>query len=367
MGEDATGYEPTRTVKTEESYRRIFRVMTNGASKALGEKATLGKTIDWYVANHGVWSAATIRSYNAGLKQRLLDLRLAGRLPEETHKELCDIISTGPTPQKKGASIARGPARKRKSIKDTEVDRLMQNLAASKKLDDRVLLFLIINSIRFFPRPGEWVGAWYNAETCTLMFPNSKRTNDRGGVDSEREFDLSKASDEDLELIQRFLQILASAVDRVDGDWDVMISRQKGRLKRWCEKLQIKRIAFYTFRHVGMATARAVYDRRELAYLSGHIATGTAGTHYPDERTGLKGPVADLVGTTTVSPDRLHGIRVTDKSNMTREEVLGPRGQGRSQSPSTSHRDRRWCADVDPRRSVPLSSWEITAAARTLG
>ena len=332
MGEDATGYEPTRTVETEENYRRIFRVMTNCASKALGEKATLGKTIDWYVANNGVWSAATIRSYRAGLKQRLLDLRLSGRLPEETHKELCDIISTGPTPQKKESSIARGPARKRKSIKDTEVDMLMQNLAASKKSDDHILLFLIINSIRFFPRPGEWSGAWYNAATRKLMFPNSKRTNDRGGVEPEREFDLSKASDEDLELIQRFLQVLASAVDRVDGDWDVMISRQKGRLKRWCEKLHIKRIAFYTFRHCGMATAKNIYTRSELAYLGGHIATGTAGTHYADKKTGLKGPIANQVGTTTVSSDKLHGIRVTDKSNMTKEEVLGPRGQGRSQS-----------------------------------
>lgn len=131
---------------------------------------------------------------------------------------------------------------------------------------------------------GEWIGT--RLEGTILVTPNAKNTNGRANG-PERERDLSGYSSDRIADLKQFMIDLRAAAEAAGG-WARLHSRLSARLARVCRRLGIRRIAFYTVRHVGIATAKRTMPVEQVAACAGHASVLTAGSHYAKSRHGWK-------------------------------------------------------------------------------
>ncbi|WP_354063330.1 hypothetical protein [Devosia sp. 2618] len=144
---------------------------------------------------------------------------------------------------------------------------------------------LLAYGVALFLRPVEYLGA--RVDGNTLIVPNAKATNGRANGDvRKRSSDnmAPKAKASLVKFLSHFGEVAAAA-----ESWKKFHDRLSARLARICKTLNIRRVSFYTLRHVGMATAKTWMTPHEVAAAAGHASMRTATSHYAKRRSGWHG------------------------------------------------------------------------------
>jgi hypothetical protein len=273
--EDATGRRVDRTIDTEKSYRNRYRNLSRCAGV---DPLNLEGAIDWFVGRHDHWSAATIRQYRACL---ILAIEEAKRTPEALD-ELLGRVKQGPCPRKFGPR--RTSALKRRSIPRRLFRRLIRRLMDGRHPDDMLAARLLSHNVILFMRPGEWL--WATIRGNVLTIKNGKATNGRA-LGTHRQLDLRDYGESgvgDLSDLLATLKLRAKDAESFRSLWAKLASR----IARACKRIRIKRLAPYSTRHVGMATAKTWMSPAEVAASAGHKTTATATAHYARRQTGWR-------------------------------------------------------------------------------
>jgi len=275
---DCTGRLVDRTEATAAAYRRRYEELRWAVAQVQVD-AEIEDVIIWFCTQDGRWSASTIRQYRAAIAAEVARVIVDTSWRESL---LAQLRNHSPAPKVGGPR--RTSARKRKSLPEPEVRQVVEFLRASGRPRDRLIANLLLYGIRLFPRPGEWVVSYFVG--ATFVVPNAKNTNGRANGD-ERERDLSSLGGKRLSKLRQFLVRLRAAAGAAGG-WARLHGRLSSRLARVCRRLGIRRIALYTVRHVGIATAKLVMPAEEVAACAGHASVLTAASHYAKARHGWK-------------------------------------------------------------------------------
>jgi hypothetical protein len=270
---DATGREVSRTEGTVASYRARYRRLFDAAGV---ERDDCARAVDWFAAQDNRWAPATISQYRAALRQAIED---SGSTLAEL-ESLARRLTEGPRARQSGSP--RTSARKRRSIPRREFRRLIRWLIARPHPDDRLAARLLSHNVLLFLRPVEWQTT--AVEDGFLIIRNAKATNGRA-IGSERRRDLSDYGDDGAKDLRDLLVILSTRAAAAGG-YGRLWARLASRIARACEQVEIKRVALYTTRHVGMANAKSWMSPEEVAASAGHKTTATATSHYAKRRTG---------------------------------------------------------------------------------
>ncbi len=234
--------------------------------------------VNWFVGADGRWAKPTISQYRAAIVQGIEDA--SGKLGTQASELLMARLKEGPLARTNGPP--RTSARKRKSIPPAEYGALIETLNRGSHPDDRLAARLLRHNVRLFLRPSEWETAII--EQGFLVVKNGKHTNGRG-LGTHRRLDLIEygaAGLRDLSSLLRAVKERTRKSKSFRHVWGSLASR----INRTCEAIGIKRVAPYSSRHAGMATARRWMTAQEVAAAAGHKTTATATKHYAKRRTG---------------------------------------------------------------------------------
>jgi hypothetical protein len=272
---DATGREVARTEETVISYRARYPRLFDAAGVDHDDYAG---AVDWFAAQHNRWAPATISQYRAALRQAIEDSGTT--LAKEELGGLAGRLTEGPRARQGGSP--RTSARKRRSVPRGEFRRLIRRLIAGPHPDDRLAARLLSHNVLLFLRPVEWQTA--AVENGFLIIRNAKATNGRA-FGRERRRDLRDYGDDGVTDLCNLLVTLSTRAAAAGG-YGRIWARLASRIARACEHVEIKRIAPYSTRHVGMANAKSWMSPAEVAASAGHKTTATATSHYAKRRTG---------------------------------------------------------------------------------
>ena len=296
---------PTRTAKTEAAYLKraeqlrlqAFKETWQSAQNAAPDPSQfqLSEVIAWYCGQDERWSKSTIRQYQAALRFAV------ERAVETYHLSISDMAGAlakldGPPKAIKARSAWSKPrtsARKRQSVLLPELEAVIDFLENGMEIDRIAGLYLQCN-VRIALRPVEWQSA--TLDGALLSVECAKFTNCRG-IDSIRGLDLHAILVERpdfLDSVERLVLALHKALEDA-GSWATVWSRLASRIARACRLLSISRMALYTPRHVGLATAKQTMSPVEVAALAGHASDRTAQWHYAHSRTGFSSSIAVAV------------------------------------------------------------------------
>lgn len=279
MSVDCTGRVVDRTRKTEADYAKRAKQLFQQAKRDDASINDLAGVVDWFCRQHARWAPSTVRQYRAAL---LYDLASdADHFDDQP--TLSKALGAGPRAKEGGPK--RTSSRKRKSLSIDEFTKLVENLNRSVHADDKLILGFVALGAALFLRPIEYLDA--EVTGTTIIVQNAKATNGRANG-TVRARDLSTMPPGTLDNLKTFLVALKKAL-ATTGDWRRLRDRLAARLARVCKKLAMKRVSLYTFRHVGIATAKTWMAPVEVAASAGHGSVRTATTHYAKRRTGWPG------------------------------------------------------------------------------
>lgn len=143
-------------------------------------------------------------------------------------------------------------------------------------------------------RPVELRGARLKGKV--LFLPNAKR---RPGHDRERAIDIAALEKDVLEGTRLMLRLIDHDLGKAEfAAWEKTIAEQ---LRRACNRIKIRELSPYSFRHVAIASwSAAGLPPEEIARLCGHLSIRTAHTHYARASAGHK---RNAVARAALSPD----------------------------------------------------------------
>ncbi|UYQ72577.1 hypothetical protein OF122_01955 [Pelagibacterium flavum] len=123
-------------------------------------------------------------------------------------------------------------------------------------------------------RPIEMRGAVLEGEKLILL--NAKK---RPGQDTTRVLDLSELHKDVLMGLNLLLKLIDHDLSKREfAKWQKCLA---GQITRACERVKIRNLSLYSFRHVAIATwTRAGLSALEIAKLCGHLSIRTAHAHY---------------------------------------------------------------------------------------
>ena len=270
----------TRTAQTEEAYRRRLASLIAMAARENVSEPSILATALWFVSQHERWRRATVAQYRASLQFGASEALHAGGLSASMVKQLTAVLASGP--RHKIGGTKQTSSRKRKTLPDEDIDAVIASIRLGTHRLDRFLPAYIAFSIIFFPRPGEWATA--RIEGSYLVFENAKNTNDRAHG-RERSLSIAGLDSRRQGLLAHFLRDMAAHAAS-EGSHAKLMTLLAARLARHSKQAGIKRVAPYTFRHLGMATAKRFLEVAAVAAAAGHGSSRTASEHYAKRRYG---------------------------------------------------------------------------------
>jgi hypothetical protein len=272
--EDATGRVATRTAETEKDYERRYESLCKRAGV---DPSDLAGVVAWFLTNDDEWSASTVRQYRA-----VISVAIEAKEIGLAAQDLLQRVKQRPRPRKTGPR--RTSALKRRSIPRRLFRRLIDKLMEGHHPDDKLAARLLSHNVVLFLRPGEWLGATIGGNVLTIK--NEKATNGRG-LGTHRQLDLRDYGEDGVGDLTDLLATLKSQVDDVES-FRRLWAKLASRIARTCRQIRIKRVAPYSTRHFGIATAKRWMSPAEVAASAGHKTTVTAGTHYARRQTGWR-------------------------------------------------------------------------------
>ena len=297
--QDVTGLTVDRTPGTDRSYRARYPSLCRCAGVHPG---CLEDVIDWFVGKHDHWSKATIRQYRAALSLAIED----AESELEGGEDLLARLKQGPRPRKSGPR--RTSALKRRTIPEHLFARLIGRLMDGRHPDDRLAARLLNHNVILFMRPGEWLRA--TIQNNILIIRNGKATNGRA-LGSHRRLDLRDYGASELSDLFDLLATLKARAKDAES-FRRLWAKLASRIARACKQIRIKRVAPYSTRHVGMATAKTWMSPEEVAASAGHKTTATATAHYARRRTGWRNK---LSGVAYPMPEEVARVIRSPKAN----------------------------------------------------
>ena len=283
---DATGRVPSRTESTVFAYVKRIGHLWAQAESETDQPQTLVSLINWFSRSHGRWAPSTIRQYRAALRLRL-EQEEAGGTPEPQVEALRTLLRQGPEPAPK-PRLGRTSAKKRKTLRLTDLERLLRRLREGAT-ENALLGNLIACNLHVGLRPCEFEAV--HLEGNAVVARCGKATNGRS-VGTYRRASVPKYRFDEVPFALSFEETIGWFKRLCKQSNAVLVlSRLSSRLARHCRKLKIRRVCFYTLRHVCLASAKQVMDQAGVAALAGHASSRTAGLHYARSRYGLSSVV----------------------------------------------------------------------------
>lgn len=274
----------TRTAKTEEAYRQRLASLIAMAARETFAEPSLPATALWFVSQHERWRRATVAQYRASLQFGAGEALHAGGVSARMAEQLTAVLANGPRHKVGGVKLTS--SRKRKTLPDADIDALIASIRLGTHRLDRLLRAYIAFSIIFFPRPSEWATA--RIEGSYLLFENAKNTNGRSHG-RERSLSISGLDLPSQGLLAQFLRDMTAHATS-EGSHAKLMTLLAARLARHSKQAGITRVAPYTLRHLGMATAKRFLQIEEVAAAAGHGSSRTASEHYAKRRYGRISP-----------------------------------------------------------------------------
>ena len=102
---------------------------------------------------------------------------------------------------------------------------------------------------------------------------------------AERERNLEPYGKSGVDDLKDFLDLLRVRAEQAGG-YKKFWGRLAARIARACAFLKIERVALYTTRHIGIATAKSWMSPEQVAASAGQKTTRTATSHYARRRSG---------------------------------------------------------------------------------
>lgn len=270
---DGLGVVVTREPSTDRLYGKRVATLTRRATEELGHPAALFDTIECFCLAHEEFKAATIRHYAAALALAIDLAEERGGIDESQAAACRQRLADRPTPRRPEAE-RRTSAKKRKSLKPSELRAVCEKLRRRARGEDTLLLKLLANNVTFGLRPREYEGALVGE--IYLVVQNAKATNGRA-LSATRELALEGLSKGQLKSLRCLIDDMEAAAA---GDVVALIDRLGARLRRVCKSLKIVPFSLYTTRHQAIANKKATSSDVEVAAFAGHAAVHTARKHY---------------------------------------------------------------------------------------
>lgn len=272
----------TRQDGTVEEYRERIEMLTRQASDALGHEASLLETITYLGQRHGEYKPASLRKYFAALTLEVDEAVARGGVSAHQEAVYRYALATRPRPRSNDAE-PRTSARKRKGVSKQDLHAVCRFLLMRGKTDDKLLVLLLVHGVFLGLRPSEYSDA--DMQGSLLVIRSRKITNGRG-LGAFRELDLSDISAVEIASIHRLIADFATASQ---GELELLLDRLGSRLRRACQRLDIKNIALYTTRHQAIANMKAAgKSAAEIAAAVGHGSLYTAGKSYAPRSSGWR-------------------------------------------------------------------------------
>ena len=216
------------------------------------------------------------------------------------------LLKPGPAPKSKGVD-RRTSGKKRKSVPDHQLEKLLAWLDTQADADSVFLAAWIRFSLTFFPRPNEWDGARLRQRMSpdgfvpSLRLPNSKVTNGRS-FGRFRHLDL--VPDDDLfgELAKFIAEYQART--KCSRSKRKFHDQLRAALARACKQAGVNRLSPYSLRHIGMAAAKRCMDSESVSYAAGHVSDRTKVERSARSRDG---------GGSWLSPTEVFSVREADR------------------------------------------------------
>ena len=257
------------------------------ASALEGDRLSVGGLtilVSWFLTQHGRWSASTLRTHRAGLLHLCRSVQ-ANWTPKgrRINNLTARLRRERPTPAR---DVSRTSARKRKSVTRREVLMVRSKVAGTDRLAS-LLRSLSDHLSRIDVRPCELLSARLVGRR--LIVRGAKTTNGRGL--RVRPLVLKGYTPKEVRDLRRMLTNFRELVANPEiGDWKRLLKLLSERLARACQRAKVRRISFYTLRHVAIATTKRFESRLGVAAFAGHCRTRTAAAHYGKRRSGWLRP-----------------------------------------------------------------------------
>ncbi|WP_143154494.1 hypothetical protein [Devosia limi] len=288
----------TQQESTVSEYADRVAMLMRRADEALGRQATLLEAINYLGDLHDEYKPASLRKYFAALTWAVdaaVDLGQLGIEQEAVHRA---ALSCRPRPRPADAPT-RTSAKKRKNVTKDDLGKVCTFLWQRGKLDDRLLVRLLVHGILLVLRPSEYSDAAIEGDLLTVR---SRKTTNQRGLGDFRELDLAGISEDETASIEQLIADFATASQE---QLDLLIDRLGHRLRRACIRLGIEPCALYTTRHQGIANLKAAgKSAPEIAAIAGHRSTRTANRSYAPRSSGWKH--AATIGATVDMIDKVN-------------------------------------------------------------
>lgn len=271
---DGLGAVVTRQLATEEEYGERLDMLTRRAEAYLGRQVTLLEVIIYLGVQHDVYRPSSIRKYFAALTWAVDEGVARGELDDLSESIHRDALACRPRPRPKTAD-PRTSAKKRKSFDRAELHRVCTHLLKRGKIEDKLLVLLLVHGVFLGLRPSEYSDA--DLQGSLLVIRTRKATNGRG-LGEFRELDLSDISYAELASLHRLIEAFGTANQ---GELGHLLDRLGGRLRRACRRVGVEPFALYTTRHQAVANMKAAGRTiAEMAAVLGHGGVRTSGKSY---------------------------------------------------------------------------------------
>jgi integrase len=180
------------------------------------------------------------------------------------------------------------------------------------------LVCMLALYLYFVPRTGCRPIEWSNAsvEGTWLVVRNAKNSNGRSGYETRR-IGLESFPPKVIEAAAVFARSVPKSIsDFKDfAHWRNALAEL---LARCCNKIKLRRLSLYSFRHVALATwARAGASPWEIAALAGHASPRTARRNYAGARHGWLLPD----GLVTADPSRVTALQQKHSEASLTDEI----------------------------------------------
>jgi hypothetical protein len=279
---DGLGAVVTRQLVTEEEYGERLDMLTRRAETYLGRQATLLEVIIYLGVQHDEYRPSSIRKYFAALTWAVDEAVARSELDDQSESIHRDALACRPRPRPKSAE-RRTSAKKRKSFDREELHRVCTFLLKRGKIEDKLLVLLLVHGVFLGLRPSEYSDA--DLQGSLLVIRTRKATNGRG-LGEFRELDLSGISHAELASLHRLIEAFGTASQ---GELGLLLDRLGGRLRRACRRVGVEPFALYSTRHQAVANMKAAGRTiAEMAAVLGHGGLRTSGKSYAGRSNGWK-------------------------------------------------------------------------------
>ncbi len=276
--------DTTKTPETCSAYAERAKWMISLVVRDLGEYSH-SALVGWLRAKREFIRPSTFRQYRSAI---IYYWQESGEVPPSEELTMAVSMLQALTPVPSGKRIRRTSSKKRKFIREEEIDLLLARLRASRGKWSPIAAQYLRAALETGMRPGEWGDVYVTEEDHTgilISIKNGKNTNYR--ATGERREMLIPSENGGAAVVKEFLtsihRLMESEIEYHKIQGSIARALRFASLSVFGREINISP---YSTRHQFSANAKNLYSKEEVAVLKGHRSIETSGNHYGKRTSG---------------------------------------------------------------------------------